>query len=80
MVTPFALFYDLMMSAVAAAWLVHAGRTGGFLRGEKPVLVLAFAIDLLTYPLAVWSHVALGVLVPPMLLGLAVRRALRAEA
>ncbi len=80
MVTPFALFYDLMMSAVAAAWLVRAGRAGSFLRGEKLVLVLAFAIDLLTYPLAVWSHVALGLLVPPMLLGLAVRRALRAEA
>jgi hypothetical protein len=79
MVTPFALFYDLMMSAVAAAWLVRAGRTGGFLRGEKFVLVLAFAIDLLTYPLAVWSHLAIGVLVPPMLLALAVRRA-RAEA
>ncbi len=76
MVTPFALFYDLLMSAVAAAWLVGAACTTGFLPGEKLVLVLAFALDLLTYPLAVWSHIGLGVLVPPMLLALAVRRAL----
>jgi len=80
MVTPFALFYDLLMPAVAGAWLVRAGRAGGFLAGERLVLTLAFAIDLLSYPLAVWTHIAVGVLVPPMLLGLAIRRAMRTQA
>ncbi len=78
MVTPFALFYDLLMPAVAGAWLVRAGRAGGFLAGEKWVLVLAFAIDFLSYPLAKWTHIGFGVLVPPMVLGLAVRRGMRA--
>jgi hypothetical protein len=80
MVTPFALFYDLLMCAVSGAWLVRAGRAGRFLRGEKFILVLAFALDFLSYPLAKWTHVGLGVLVSPMLLGLAVRRGVGGEA
>ncbi len=79
MVTPFALFYDLLMPAVAAAWLVHAGRRDGFLAGEKLALALAFVIDLLSYPVAVWTHIGVGVVVPPMLLALAVRRGMRRE-
>jgi hypothetical protein len=79
MVTPFALFYDLLMPAVAAAWLVHAGRRDGFLAGEKLALALAFVIDLLSYPVAVWTHIGVGGVVPPMLLALAVRRGMRRE-
>jgi hypothetical protein len=37
-VMPFALFYDLVMESVAAAWLVRAARRDGWLAGEKTVL------------------------------------------
>ena len=74
MVTPFALFYDLLMTAVAAAWLVRAGRDRGFLRGEPLMLSLAFLVDLVSYPAAVGLHFAAGALVAPALLGMAVRR------
>jgi hypothetical protein len=74
MVAPFALFYDLLMTTVAAAWIVRAGRRDGFLPGEKPVMALAFLLDAVTYPLATATHVALGVLAPVMILILAARR------
>ncbi len=75
MVTPFALFYDLLMTAVAGAWLVRAGRRHGFLPGEKEGLAAAFLIDLASYPVAKGTGIALGALVAPLLLGLATRRA-----
>ena len=74
MVTPFALFYDLLATAVAGAWLVRAGRERGFLKGEPVVLGLAFLVDLASYPAAVALHAAVGALVAPALLVLAVRR------
>ena len=75
MVTPFALFYDLLMTAVAGAWLVRAARARGFLPGEKLVLALAFLVDLAGFPAALRLHLAIGVLVPPALMVLALRRA-----
>ena len=74
MVTPFALFYDLLMTAVAGAWLVNAARKRGFLLGEKAVLAVAFLVDLASFPLALGIHLAVGALVAPALLALAVRR------
>ncbi len=74
MVTPFALFYDLLMTAVAGAWLVRAGRRDGFLPGEKEGLAAAFLIDLASYPVAKGTGIALGALVAPLVLGLAARR------
>ncbi len=77
-VIPFALFYDLTLATVAAAWLVRAGRKGGFLAGEKAVLALSVVADLLAYPLGLTSHVPFGALIAPALLGLCVLRAGRA--
>jgi hypothetical protein len=74
MVTPFALFYDLLMTAVSGAWLVRLARRDGFLAGEKAVLVAAFLIDLASYPTARATHLAIGALVSPLLMGLIIRR------
>ncbi len=79
MVTPFALFYDLLMTAVSGAWLVRLGRRDGFLPGEKAVLVAAFLIDLVSYPMARATHLAVGALAAPLVMGLTIRRALSAR-
>ena len=80
LVVPFVLFYDLIIASLAAAWLVQAGRRGGFLPGERAVLVACFALNLLAalpVVLRAGHGVAFGALVAPLLLGLAVRRGLR---
>ncbi len=74
-VIPFALFYDLTLATIGAAWLVRAGRRRGFLAGEKAVLALAVVADLLTYPLGKLVCVPLGALIAPGLLWLCWRRA-----
>jgi len=43
---PLALFYDMMLSLVAIAWLVRAGRETGFLRWEKAAFVLVFVVPI----------------------------------
>lgn len=79
LVVPFVLFYDLVLASLAAAWLVRAGRAGGFLAGEKQLMALCLVLNLLT-AFNVVARVAVGVpygaLVAPILLGLCVRRAL----
>ncbi len=77
---PFALFYDLMLATVAAAWLIRAGRERGFLPGERAVLGIAFGIALVAYPLAIETHLQGGALVAPALLALAWRRSRRETA
>jgi hypothetical protein len=73
---PFALFYDLVMASLAAAWLVRAGRRGGFLPAEKPLFGLMILANLMSaHPVVAALHVPFGVVVGPVLLGLAVRRA-----
>jgi hypothetical protein len=76
-VIPFALFYDLTLATVAAAWLVRAGRKSGFLSGEKTALALSVVADLLAYPLGKALHVPFGALIAPCLLALCVARASR---
>ncbi|HTZ71316.1 MAG TPA: glycosyltransferase family 87 protein [Acetobacteraceae bacterium] len=72
---PFALFYDLVMASLAAAWIVRAGRARGFLHGEKAALGLLVLADLLAAPAVVAKmHLPIGALVAPTLLVLAARR------
>jgi hypothetical protein len=74
--TPFALFYDLVMASLAAAWLVRAGRRDGFLPGEKMAFGLLMVATLMAaHPVVAALHMPFGVVVGPVLLVLAVRRA-----
>jgi hypothetical protein len=77
-VVPFALFYDLVLASLAAAWLARAARQGGFLRGEKAGMGICIGLNLLAAVPVVTrgaSGVAFGALVPPILVALALRRA-----
>jgi len=77
-VVPFALFYDLVLASLAAAWLARAARQGGFLPGEKAGFGICIGLNLLAaVPVATrgTTGVAFGALVPPLLVLLALRRA-----
>jgi hypothetical protein len=71
---PFLLFYDLVMATVAAAWLAAAARRTGWRAGEKTVLTVLMGVILLAFPAASLLHLAVGCVVGPALLALAVRR------
>ncbi len=71
---PLVLFYDLMLLAVAMAWLVRAGRCAGFLRFEKLGLLAALLPIALARSLTGPLHLPLGLLAAVLLLGLALRR------
>lgn len=78
MLVPFALFYDLVMASLAAAWLARAGRARGFLAGEPAALVVCVLANLVCSIVVVArpaSFAPLGAVVAPVLLALAVRRA-----
>jgi len=74
---PFLLFYDLMMASIAAAWIAAAAQRSTWLPGEGRTLAVVFALALLDFPAAEWLHLALGCLVGPALLALAVRRVMQ---
>lgn len=46
--TPIVMFYDLMLSGVAIAWLVRAGRSSGFAPWSKTLLAISFVLPLLS--------------------------------
>ena len=46
--TPIVMFYDLMLTGVAIAWLVQAGRTSGFAPWTRTLLAVAFVLPLLS--------------------------------
>ncbi len=73
---PFMLFYDLVMASVAAAWLVGAARANGFRRHEPAALAALSLVTFLAFPSASLLHLAIGSLVAPGLLILAMRRAI----
>jgi hypothetical protein len=73
---PFALFYDLVMASLAAAWLARAARRDGWLPGEKLACGVLVVANFLAAPMIVAQvHVPFGALAGPVLLALAVRRA-----
>lgn len=74
---PVALLYDLMLAAIAGAWLVRAARRGGFLAWEKITLATLFALPLFIRNVGTAWHVPLGPLVPLALLALIYARARR---
>jgi alpha-1,2-mannosyltransferase len=72
---PLLLDYDLMLAAVAAAWLVRDASQAGFLPWEKTLLAAVFVLPLLCEPIAATFGIPLGPLVGLALLGLALARA-----
>ena len=72
---PFALFYDLIMCSLAAAWLARAARRDGWLPGEGVSLIVLCVFNLLAAAIVVHAvRVPFGALVAPVLLVLAMRR------
>ena len=71
---PVLLFYDLLIAAVAALWLVQDGLRRGFRDYELSFLVLGFIVPLLARSLAMGLHVPLGPLLPAGLLLMCVMR------
>lgn len=74
---PVVLVYDLLLSVVAIAWLVRAGREHGFLPAEKTVLVLVFLIPLYQIQFSERAHLSPGPLATAALLALCIVRARR---
>jgi hypothetical protein len=75
---PLALIYDLMLLTVAIAWIVRAGRHGGFLPWEKLGLFFCFVVPLVSLPLGHVAHIPLGPLAPAALLALCLARTFHA--
>jgi len=68
LVTPYLFLYDLVVLAVAIAFLMRAGRSGGFLRGEMIGLGLACFLILL-FPLVTAPVGFAAILVVALLIG-----------
>lgn len=77
---PLLLSYDLMLAAVAAAWLMRHAERRGFLPWERTILAAVFILPLLAVPIATAVHIPLGPLPGLALLGLALARARAAPA
>ena len=72
---PLALFYDLMLAALAMAWLVRAGRETGFLPWEKTLLLVVFLSPLLTRGISNSLHLPVATLACIALLSACIVRA-----
>jgi hypothetical protein len=72
---PVILIYDFLPAAVGLAWLARDARATGWLDWEKAFIAAAFAIALVSRPLAMAFHLPLGPAVGVGLLILAWRRA-----
>ena len=71
---PVLLFYDLLIAAVAALWLVQDGLRRGFRDYELSFLVFGFIVPLVARSTAMGLHVPLGPLLPAGLLLMCVMR------
>ncbi len=73
--TPYVLDYDLVVLAIAIAFLVRLGLANGFRDYELSVLSLAWAAPLFTRAIAGAIGLPLGFIAMLMLYGLTLRRA-----
>jgi hypothetical protein len=74
---PLALFYDLILGAVATLWLLRSDRRGSLSDGEKFALIGLFLLSLSPRFLADSSHLPIGAFVALALMGLVAAHALR---
>jgi alpha-1,2-mannosyltransferase len=75
LVSPYIIYYDLVVLALPIAWLALEGRRSGFLPFEKSLLVVAWLLPLLCEPIARSTSVPLTPLVCVLLLAFIARRA-----
>jgi hypothetical protein len=71
---PLALYYDMVLAMVAAAWLTRAALVDGFKPWEKSVLVALFVTPLLTRSIGTALHIPLAFPAIVILLVLCIRR------
>jgi hypothetical protein len=71
---PVLLLYDLMLLAVAGAWLLVAARERGLRPGEAPVLFAGYAMPLLCRPAGLVLSLGIAPLAAAGVLVAAVRR------
>jgi hypothetical protein len=75
---PLALFYDLLLVAIAIFFLVRHGRAHGFLPGERLVLAAIYMVALVSRYVGEGLHLPLGLLAVAAVFGFAVAHGLRA--
>jgi alpha-1,2-mannosyltransferase len=75
LVSPYIIYYDLVVLGLPIAWLALEGRRVGFLPFEKSLLVVAWLLPLMCEPVARYASVPLTPLVCFLLLALIIRRA-----
>jgi alpha-1,2-mannosyltransferase len=75
LVSPYIIYYDLVVLALPIAWLALEGRRSGFLPFEKSLLVAAWLLPLICEPVARTTSVPLTPLVCVLLLGFITHRA-----
>ena len=71
---PVLLLYDLMLLAVAGAWLLAAARERGARPGETPILIAGYVIPLISRPIGLGLRIGLAPLASAAVLVAAVRR------
>jgi hypothetical protein len=53
---PYALLYDLMLAAIAGAWLIRAGNESGFRTWEPPALAAIYILPLFAFQAGLLLH------------------------
>jgi alpha-1,2-mannosyltransferase len=74
LVSPYIIYYDLVVLALPIAWLALEGRRSRYLPFEKSLLMVAWMLPLVCEPLARLTSVPLTPLVCFLLLGFIMRR------
>ncbi len=74
LVSPYIIYYDLVVLALPIAWLALEGRRSGFLPFEKSLLVIAWLLPLMCEPIARSTSVPLTPLICVLLLAFIARR------
>jgi hypothetical protein len=72
--SPHIWYYDVVLLALALAWLWQEGNTTGWLPWEEPLLLLAWFMPLLTFLLMVGLRWSVGPLYLAVTLVIVVRR------
>jgi hypothetical protein len=77
--TPIVMFYDLMLSGLAIAWLVRAGQARGFAPWTKTLLAVSFVLPLLSGNLGGIDHWLIAPIEAALVLALAATAAWREQ-
>jgi hypothetical protein len=72
---PYGLLYDLMLAAIAGAWLIRSGCDRGFLSWEPPALMALYLLPLFAFQAGIYLRLPLAPLVGVGLLAVTVMRA-----